>query len=203
MGGQGGMGRGLAGTSWWAFRGKSPGNGWGRKRGREGWIMPWWKEAFHVRKGATASRGYACILAPQLPVPCLPGPTRFAMSEEDFEISIKAYEWPRKMTDIMKEATTKVTGGRQGAGRGCGTGGEAQLRQAVEGSNQDSALMRGLEGLAHGPLIRGVAAWGGMWPCKLKGVGGVEPSDCLFPLPPCLLPSPPLPGQHGAQGVRG
>lgn len=60
------------------------------------------------------------------------------MSEEDFEISIKAYEWPRKMTDIMKEATMKVTGagrgGREGGGHGCGAGGEAQLGQAVEGS---------------------------------------------------------------------
>lgn len=34
------MGNGLAGTSWWASRGKSPGNGWGRKRGRQGWAMP-------------------------------------------------------------------------------------------------------------------------------------------------------------------
>ena len=33
---------------------------------------------------------------------------RFALPEEDFEIAYKAYEWPRKMVDILKEATTKV-----------------------------------------------------------------------------------------------
>eukprot|EP00955_Chlamydomonas_euryale_P014067 151517-Chlamydomonas_euryale.AAC.1 len=33
---------------------------------------------------------------------------RFAPPEEDFEVGIRAYEWPRKMVDIMKEATTKV-----------------------------------------------------------------------------------------------
>lgn len=53
---------------------------------------------------------------------CLLGLTRFAMSEEDFEISIKAYEWPRKMTDIMKEATMKVTGAGRGGREGGGMG---------------------------------------------------------------------------------
>ena len=33
---------------------------------------------------------------------------RFAISEDDFEIGIRAYEWPKKMVDIMKEATSKV-----------------------------------------------------------------------------------------------
>jgi hypothetical protein len=33
---------------------------------------------------------------------------RYPLPEEDFEIAIKAYEWPKKMVDILKEATTKV-----------------------------------------------------------------------------------------------
>ena len=47
-----------------------------------------------------------------------PAPTpRFAIPEEDFDIGIRAYEWPKKMVDIMKEATTKV-GGKCGVRRG-------------------------------------------------------------------------------------
>ncbi len=30
------------------------------------------------------------------------------MPAEDFEIAMRAYEWPRKMLDIMREATTKA-----------------------------------------------------------------------------------------------
>ncbi|KAF5833108.1 hypothetical protein DUNSADRAFT_10689 [Dunaliella salina] len=33
---------------------------------------------------------------------------RFPVPAEDFEIAMRAYEWPRKMMDIMKEATTKA-----------------------------------------------------------------------------------------------
>jgi len=33
---------------------------------------------------------------------------RFPVPAEDFEIAMRAYEWPRKMIDIMKEATTKA-----------------------------------------------------------------------------------------------
>lgn len=33
---------------------------------------------------------------------------RFPVPAEDFEIAMRAYEWPRKMIEIMKEATTKA-----------------------------------------------------------------------------------------------
>ena len=38
---------------------------------------------------------------------------RFETPPEDFEVAMKAYEWPRKMTDIMRDANAKV-GGRAG-----------------------------------------------------------------------------------------
>lgn len=33
---------------------------------------------------------------------------RFTVPEEDFDTAMRAYEWPRKMMDIMKEANTKA-----------------------------------------------------------------------------------------------
>ena len=36
---------------------------------------------------------------------------RRVVPEEDFEVAMKAYEWPRKFVSIMKEAATKATSG--------------------------------------------------------------------------------------------
>ena len=36
---------------------------------------------------------------------------RRALPEEDFEVAMKAYEWPKKFVSIMKEAATKATAG--------------------------------------------------------------------------------------------
>ena len=36
---------------------------------------------------------------------------RRALPEEDFEVAMKAYEWPKKFVSIMKEAATKATSG--------------------------------------------------------------------------------------------
>jgi hypothetical protein len=33
---------------------------------------------------------------------------RYPLPEEDFEIGMRAYEWPKRMVDIMKEASTKA-----------------------------------------------------------------------------------------------
>ncbi len=56
---------------------------------------------------------------PPLPPPSFPlllcPSARYATPEEDFEIAIRSYEWPRKIVDIMKEATTKV---RESGGEG-------------------------------------------------------------------------------------
>ena len=38
---------------------------------------------------------------------------RHAVPEEDFEVAMKAYEWPKKFVSIMKEAATKATSGKQ------------------------------------------------------------------------------------------
>ncbi|GLI65190.1 hypothetical protein VaNZ11_008652 [Volvox africanus] len=35
---------------------------------------------------------------------------RLPVPEEDLEVAIKAYEWPRRMVDVMREANTKVNG---------------------------------------------------------------------------------------------
>ena len=37
---------------------------------------------------------------------------RHVVPEEDFEVAMKAYEWPKKFVSIMKEAATKATSGR-------------------------------------------------------------------------------------------
>lgn len=34
--------------------------------------------------------------------------SRFTIPEEDFEISMKAYEAPRRMVEVMKQAATKA-----------------------------------------------------------------------------------------------
>lgn len=36
---------------------------------------------------------------------------RHVVPEEDFEVAMKAYEWPKKFVSIMKEAATKATSG--------------------------------------------------------------------------------------------
>lgn len=36
---------------------------------------------------------------------------RRVVPEEDFEVAMKAYEWPKKFVSIMKEAATKATSG--------------------------------------------------------------------------------------------
>ncbi len=36
---------------------------------------------------------------------------RHTVPEEDFEVAMKAYEWPKKFVSIMKEAATKATSG--------------------------------------------------------------------------------------------
>lgn len=36
---------------------------------------------------------------------------RRPLPEEDFEVAMKAYEWPKKFVSIMKEAATKATSG--------------------------------------------------------------------------------------------
>lgn len=40
---------------------------------------------------------------------------RRALPEEDFEVAMKAYEWPKKFVSIMKEAATKATSGTNSA----------------------------------------------------------------------------------------
>ena len=36
---------------------------------------------------------------------------RHTVPEEDFEVAMKAYEWPKKFVSIMKEAAAKATSG--------------------------------------------------------------------------------------------
>lgn len=36
---------------------------------------------------------------------------RHVVPEEDFEVAMRAYEWPKKFVSIMKEAATKATSG--------------------------------------------------------------------------------------------
>lgn len=36
---------------------------------------------------------------------------RRSLPEEDFEVAMRAYEWPKKFVSIMKEAATKATSG--------------------------------------------------------------------------------------------
>ena len=38
---------------------------------------------------------------------------RHTVPEEDFEVAMKAYEWPKKFVSIMKEAAAKATSGTQ------------------------------------------------------------------------------------------
>ena len=37
---------------------------------------------------------------------------RHTVPEEDFEMAMKAYEWPKKFVSIMKEAAAKATSGQ-------------------------------------------------------------------------------------------
>lgn len=34
---------------------------------------------------------------------------RYAIPEDDVDVSLQAYQWPKKMVEIMKESTSKVT----------------------------------------------------------------------------------------------
>ena len=36
---------------------------------------------------------------------------RHVVPEEDFEVAMRSYEWPKKFVSIMKEAATKATSG--------------------------------------------------------------------------------------------
>lgn len=36
---------------------------------------------------------------------------RYAVPDEDFELAMKAYDWPKKFVLIMKEAASKATVG--------------------------------------------------------------------------------------------
>lgn len=55
-----------------------------------------------------------------MPNPALPLQERFDfllkfwhdIPEEDFEVAMKAYEWPKKFVTIMKEAASKATLGQ-------------------------------------------------------------------------------------------
>lgn len=49
-------------------------------------------------------------LSPLHPAPSCHLPPRFPLPEEDFDISIRSFEWPKKMLEVMKEATTKANG---------------------------------------------------------------------------------------------
>lgn len=46
---------------------------------------------------------------------------RRPLPEEDFEVAMKAYEWPKKFVSIMKEAATKATSGTTASQLACAT----------------------------------------------------------------------------------
>lgn len=44
---------------------------------------------------------------------------RRPLPEEDFEVAMRAYEWPKKFVSIMKEAATKATSGTTASTLAC------------------------------------------------------------------------------------
>lgn len=136
---------------------------------------------------------------------------RFAVPEGDFEVSMKAYEWPRKMVEVMRDANAKVRHCCHTAGPLCPFGQRTKLcvggRLVVMVHCGGGAHhVRGLGACPGTPLPHG---WGGGAGSQRGGGRGkarqpsANPSSPARSTPgavashtsfkPCVRPIPPLP----------